>query len=190
MASGYWKRQRSSDSPWFHNRWLHGLSSDQERTYFADGNWKHTMNYSHQRGRAPHWAKKQQHYKRVILHWARALVQQEPSQAASQERDSPWITQPSAQFTNNQSLCPSGTRKHTQGKATRGLNAPGQVKTRIQWKFKEDLLINPSSCVLKAGCLCTHSTHFYLKKSTSLCAAKLPTRTYFSWSAFALQSYC
>lgn len=59
MASGFWKRQWSSDSPWLHNRWLHGLSNDQGMTNFADGKWKHKMKCNHQRGRAPHWARKE-----------------------------------------------------------------------------------------------------------------------------------
>ena len=64
MVSGVWQRQWSSDTPWLQHCRLRGLSDDQGATRLADGRWKHTMESTRWRGRAPHWAGKEQSLQR------------------------------------------------------------------------------------------------------------------------------
>lgn len=188
MASGYWKRRWSSDSPWLHNHWLHGLQMTREwqALLMGVGNTK----WNALIGGALHLAKKE----KLLQTYSPALTM---NTRLDQETPHHGL-----HCGNGFLLGYTPGRRHSWvirvyvhrelGKWPSGLTDPIRVKPRTQRKFAEDPQRSPNSVVWKSAFV-AHSTpsrptRLLLSQGTqeSTILQSCPPALVSRWSAFVL----
>lgn len=102
VKNGIWLLEKTMviDSPWLHNRWLHGLSNDQGMTNFADGHWKHEDEMLTRGAELLIWPKSRSCYKHTVCGHLSGPGNT-TSWAALQESKSSWVTGNQAMPTRN-----------------------------------------------------------------------------------------